>query len=475
MNVIFLLLFCGEAPLCAETTVIYGKVKHSLTRQVAILKQDCRYFKETIQNGYIDEKGKYSLKFDIDQPGYYYLRLGEILQPLYINPGDSIKATCNLKYGLQSLLITGSNESIQKYLIEFNLAAQTEFDNNHKLRFEILEDYRGLSQDKIINKIDSITETRFQRLKSYTRLLPESFIEIEFQRLKFSGYIAKNFVGESLFKKSYSKKEIDERFYLLDKSNAINFSYDRDELTQIPEYLHTAFEIFRSIKAEQYPQNLKSDPDSNAALDFQISRSFSSGLTLHYLRNYIIKDILTSFKSREEAAPYLQLYLSSDAPHFLKNEIHTEFATHYNPQPSHYFNEIKMLDENNRLRSLDEFKGQFLVLVFYTKMIGQNPYLDHLQNKFFDSHKGKIAYVAINCDSKVDTWYSEKEKYKFTGENWWGPKDLSGLFKRFNAKSASQIVIIDKNGEMIFHNQHKLKYITYDDAFKYIWSEIENQ
>lgn len=473
--VLHILLFSIAGQLYADSTVINGKIKHSVTRQVAILKQDCRYFKETIQYGSIDEKGNFNLKFDIEQPGYYYFRLGELLQPLYLQPGDSIKVLCNLKYGLNSLQISGSNQSIQEYLIEFNIGAQTEYDNNHKLRFEILDDYRGLSQDKIMDKIDSITESRYKRLKSSSKKLPESFIELEFQRLKFSAYIAKMHVVESLFINSHSKKDIDERFYILDKSNAINYSYKNDELTQIPEYLHAAFEMFRSIKEEQSPQNLKLDPARKAALDFQISKSFASGLTLHYLRNYIIKDILTSFKTQEEAAPYLQLYINSDAPQFLKREIHEEFTSHYNPDPSHYFSEIKMLDENKRLRSLDEFKGQFLVIVFYTKLIGFNPYLDHLQTKYFDRHKGQLAYVAINIDSKIETWLSPKEKFKFTGENWWGPKDLSDFFKRFKARRAYQILIVDRNGDMIFHDNHKLKFNTYDDTFKYIQSEIENQ
>ncbi len=462
--------------IIAQNTIIHGIVKNSVTHQVAILRQDCRIYKEVLHHATIDVSDKFHLEFELETPGYFDIRLGEIVQPLFLSPGDSINILCNMNFGLSSLQITGSNQGIQNYLTEFNIASKEEVDYNHKLGFELVAEYRALAEDKIMDTIDLLIESRFKRLSKYSKSLPKSFVELEYQRIRFGGYVQKMYSVEKVYSRHFSKKEIDQRFYALDKSNAINFAFNQDIYLNIPSYRQTSFEVFRSMKADQHEDSSALDNNQKAVVDFQISKSFAAGLTLHYLRYMIICDQLSQFKTQDEVLPYLHLFMNSDAPVFLKQKAHAAFTAHFFPDESYYFTEEKFLDVDNKLRSFSEFKGQHIVIGFYSNLLF-DPLRDFsfLQEEYYNLLSDRIAFIHLNIDNDYQTWQNVRDPCYLPRENWWVPKDKTDMFNRLRTQYLQSFIIIDKSGEMIYHSKYELKYKSYRDALDYIRKDIEKQ
>jgi len=122
-------------------------------------------------------------------------------------------------------------------------------------------------------------------------------------------------------------------------------------------------------------------------------------------------------------------------------------------QPSPKFN---YPDINGKMRSLDEFKGNYVYVDVWATWCGpckvQIPYLKELEHQYKDN---KIVFVALSIDTQEnkERWKKMVEQRNLEGVQLLADKDWDSEFiKEYRISGIPRFILIDPEGNIVSHN-----------------------
>ena len=370
------------------------------------------------------------------------------------------------KYGK----LTWTDQYLAKAISGYYIESRDEisiFENNKEIeytgkgssKFKVLQQVKAMGSKAFAPLGISFVENPFLNIKIADSLIKEQLAVVRDNKHVLSDAIytiyRANLIGGWIGLK-YSVRYIADstRKRVIDSLRHANFQdpFSQSELTNIN---NSAYIIY----ADQYTRNIRSKYEFDSC--YSSGREFSDHkyylfLERHYsgkILERLITDIL--FRDRVEAGDNSDLI--NDALSRIKNPdfrmVLNTLKNHRSPGADAF--NFSLTDENGKMHTMEEFKGQVVFLDFWFTGCGNciqvKPYIDKLEDYFRNK---PVSFLSVNLDKTKAEWLKSVQQGKYTtklGMNLFtgGNAFESAISKYYSVDGGPTLILIDRCGKLM--------------------------
>jgi len=356
---------------------------------------------------------------------------------LYLQPGDSLHMTADVKQIENTLMFTGSGADNNKFVNE----EDWEF-NAYKQKF--LRNYYSLAEMDAEAKRESVNELLIKQ---------HNFLHNSTNNLELSQHLIR------LYETSYEYQAIRSLIYYPAGHAGFNDGKYPDlpsdyyafmDTVKLPDSIDDmgigAYYFLNSYLRKKYELDGSDKPgysDFYSYIESQLPERLNCIFKAYALNRDFCKELYDEFGDQ---CPYQDI-----ASLVKKRYQHLEGMLEGNPFPN-----FKISDSNGDIISLSDLQGKFVYIDFWATWCGpcvkEIPSLKILESQFKNT---PIHFVSISFDSKKDTliWKNYVKDHKLTGIQLWANKSTHDkISKALNIKSIPRFVLLDQKGRIINAN-----------------------
>jgi thiol-disulfide isomerase/thioredoxin len=436
--IFFIYLSALSCPVFAQQpTVIEGEIKDASDEKVRLTLY--RYFNITEENQ-LDAKlvkSEFKFTFSVKDPAYFSLSAGDrTLQFFLIEPGDSVHIVMDAKKP-NALFFTGKSADLLNYQYEatakFGVALNSPYAPT-AVNFKAYFSY-----------IDSCTEAKITFLNAFKGKLSATAYKILTADIIYEGEMSKTFY---FFNASRSAPKAVNELYLS--------YFDQRKTFKVNDTIANS----RNLIAYLMQQN---------ELDYLQLYNIQGG-TFNFAGKYNLLKALTYGSARERALIYLLLiqahngleaaltslddYLNGPYNPEFKEIIRNKFGFQQKFSPGKQAVSFALADENNIVRSLEEFNGKIVLVDFwFNGCVGCASLFKGMSyvKAHFKGNKN-IIFVNISVDATRERWLEGIRLYKLDDEvNLYtmGQAENHPVIKSYGLDGYPAQFLIDKQGRYI--------------------------
>ena len=391
------------------------------------------------------ENGLFKFSSNLSLPNYIILKSDNSEVLMFLFPGDSININFDDRNWISTVQYSGDLINEQIYLRDYSKLYNSVADT-----FDATK-YYSLEPDEFLKAVNSYKQLFLDRLNKHDKLDNE-FKGFENQRILYIWSWDKNTYPKNHF--IYTRK--------LAQLPADYFDYLKDinlndttlmQLTDYTDFLKTYVDVQYFIKVQD-----QEDKGTDRFLKTKIKLEVIDK-TFHAtkIRNYLFSDIFSS-QIDELAIDSIDLikFDSLCTNKELKEFVSAKYkviSSLVKGQPAAKF---KLLAQDKKTISLDDFKGKYLYIDFWSlycaPCLREMPYFNELVKDF----QGKnISFLSICVagaihSNELEQWKKIMLEKKLLGTQIWLDKDQSELImKDFKITAEPTYILIDKEGRLI--------------------------
>jgi thiol-disulfide isomerase/thioredoxin len=162
-----------------------------------------------------------------------------------------------------------------------------------------------------------------------------------------------------------------------------------------------------------------------------------------------LKNDLTLANDRVERIQVMDQYASSISDTKLHNRIQDFFQIQLQIGKGEPFPDFAFEDAAGNPKSLDAFKGKFVIIDLWATWCGpckyQQPYFSGFAIKYQES---PVEFVAISIDRDHDAWLKEVPSHDQNIHQWY-VRDTQGFSKKLDVQSIPRFIFLDQEGKFI--------------------------
>jgi thiol-disulfide isomerase/thioredoxin len=432
---IALIVFSCKQEVKVDYAIISGKIDNASSSKITLYNSyDSSDKKEiTLENGQFTDTIK------INNGNEFLLVQTNNTLSLYLIEGDKLNFTYDTNKLDSTLVFTGKNSAISRYLLEKKI-------NNKKFKLKNTALY-SLNEDDFINSVLKVKKAQEDFLYNANDL-PKDFIKNETSNINYE-YLASISNYEN-YHRYYAKKE-DFKASNKIKSKLKNLSFENEN-----DYLFSS--NYRSLVMDNYRNK-----SANLEKTDSIKNDMAYLKTLSTIKSDIIRNTLL-FNDAQYGITYTD---NLEDYYALFNKASTN--QNNNKKIAEIYTNLKKLTKGNAspkftdyenndgsTTSLDDLKGTFVYMDIWATWcgpcIGEIPSLKKTEKLYHDKN---IEFVSISIDKKADhdKWKKmivDKELggiQLFADNNW-----DSQFIEDYLIKGIPRFVLLDPQGNIVSAN-----------------------
>ncbi|PKR81702.1 hypothetical protein CW751_04025 [Brumimicrobium salinarum] len=397
----------------------------------------------------LNNKGKYSARFEWEKPQEATLNVGDEYSDLFLSPGDSLHITANYEDFDATLQYKGKGEENNNYL-----AAQIQhfFDKRAYRHSKNQDPFEYLAY------VDSIKNANIDFYYSFdTTLLTPGF------KLHMQHYLNYRFIDPRwMFKVDFSQfdengnpfyKKLPAKYYQfiweLDLNDQKAFDDSRYS-NALQRYIYEAMQKEDLLDS----LNLNEDLPFYAKRYYFIKSAFSGKILDFQLTKFMHHYIPTKYENKHWVAlmkDYKSTCQNQDYLAFIDNKFKRIKQLTYGKKAPDFL--LESLDGDTV--SLTSFKGKVVFIDFWatwcSPCISAIPKMEVLVEQF--KHEKEIIILFINVEDSKSKWKKYLEENEIKGLHLYANKQKSKeLFEKFSFSGIPHYVLIGKDGKIIDAN-----------------------
>ena len=392
---------------------------------------------------HISDDGSFRFSKILAQPSYFTLRVGRVVNSIYLSPGDSLIVSLDLENRTNEPAYSGSLAEINSYLHKAG-----------KISRGLTSDFRGLyskQQDEFVAKIDSVKGEVLGLLKA-SDINNKHFESIENERL---AYFSKSLqfdypnYNARIQGKNFSPDSVDYSFMN-------DFNMNNADMLHINEYANL---ITSYIETKNHIESLK--PSSKGKSRFEMNVNFFEMID-SLIQNLEVRDFVkhqivvetVQWEKFEDAKNLVEHFMKEVTILPYKDIVTRAYANRLLLSPGVDAPTFTLNGIDGKTYSLSDFKGKLVYIDFWASWCSpcraEIPFLLKLKEAYKDK---PVAFVAISLDDDIDAWKKMVEEKQLKGYQLHAEKAWSSdVAKNYQIKGVPTFVLIDGDGKIIEYN-----------------------
>ncbi|WP_460219544.1 TlpA family protein disulfide reductase [Psychroserpens sp. MEBiC05023] len=425
------IIACKQEPKI-DYAIVSGTLENSQAKAVTIKNAD---FETELA---IDENGVFSDTLVIPENGFYSLSVGREYTPIYLDKGDNLNVTIDVKKFDESINYTGEGAIENNYL-----AAKTL--ENIKTTANTVEFYSAeeAAFKKTIDDIKLKNEARLNELVN----ADESFLATEKQNLIYDNYsMLKNYAQRHGY---YTKKENFE----------VSENFFPEELKSMTFDDANAYKSSQSYKSMAFGQTLDDlfetlGDDTNAITSEDLKSIENIKVTalkndvIDYLGNFLVSP---ANPNMESIYNFFKKNTTNDDTKKALTETFEKNKDLVRGKPSPQF--VNYENHKGGEMSLADLKGKYVYVDVWATWCGpcirEIPSLKEVEKQF---HNENIAFVSTSIDkaSDHDKWVNMVNEKELEGVQLMADNDWSSKFVTdYAIQGIPRFILIDPDGNIV--------------------------
>ncbi|OFX48206.1 MAG: hypothetical protein A2046_08255 [Bacteroidetes bacterium GWA2_30_7] len=394
----------------------------------------------------IDEKGFFSIKFDLNFPKYFKFRIGEENSEVYLSQGDSLSVKIIADNFDETIKYFGTGAEFNNYLAS-SILIESKFPSQY--------DFLSLQPSDFIKKTDSLEKILFDYLNTS---LPT---KTDFKKLEKNKIICKKANLRLIYPQYYSYynnnqdlSNIPESFYDFEKLIDLN-----DTTLYISDEMNKYVKTYITNKAE----NLFDKTDTT--LDENVRYSIAS---IKVVDKYISNNKLREFYSYVFMAEHLKYMGTKDIDTLLfqfkaicknkeyNNSINEDIKKWEALKPGNIAPNFSFPDIKGKVISLSDFKGKYVYIDIWATWCGpckaEAPHFEELKKNFKTKN---VVFISVSVDDTKEPWEKMVTEKKLSDIQIYAAGWSSSITKDYLINSIPRFLLIDREGKIIDSNAER--------------------
>lgn len=419
-----------------DTAVIYGSIENS-SEKFVVLRNN-----ENIDTIVLENGKRFHKTVQLNSLAYYFLRHGEEIISVYIQPGDSINILGKADNFIESVKFSGSSVVENNYLIE---KKKMEMNSSFSLT-----EFIQSEESVFIKKADSFYQAglnNFEKIMQQNKYENAEFAKIEKAKL-FYTWAESMVMYETAYNSSSDKERKSLNKNIQKYMSQVNFN--DSAMVDFFEY-RAFFESYLNMKAALVTKNFEAEADMdfftnkiNVLLQTITDPKVKSRLLYEYFKDHIrvfgisgINELYAKFQKECNSKKYT-------------DEIGKMFNRWKVLEPGNMAPDFSLTDLDGKVHSLAEFKGKMVYIdVWATWCAPCRREIPFIQKLFYE-YKGKdIVFISISIDESREAW---KKMVEYEKPDWLQllmVRGKSSLLDDYFIYTIPRFILIDKNGKII--------------------------
>jgi len=417
------------------TTIIEGQIISSES-PVIVLKNEQEY------KSPMDPNGKFLISTELDKPGIYSLLLDYQRIFVFIEPGDRITITGDVRNLTTSTKFSGDHANENNYLLAFeNLKQET--------RPTDFEAFYTQSEEEFLAAVDARTaslNTDQQEYQKKNGPFDVLFANMLGDEISYEGAIAKmNYPAYNEYIHPDSTIKLSDTY----DSFLQNIEIDADKNLFLPAY--------KEFLPVYLDYKMRNDTLNKSITQTQKKFNLIGQLfTGKSIKNYMYYQLMsqTIDYAVNEATPIMDKFQTVQTNMEYKAEINAKYArwtTLLQGQPAPDFT---CMTPTGKSVSLQSLKGKIVYIDVWATWCGpclrELPYLEKLQE---ETKSNDIVFVSVSIDQDKNAWETMVKSKNMKGtqlyaENAWNAPIVANYF----IQGIPRFILIGKDGNIINSN-----------------------
>ncbi len=402
-------------------------------RYISLLPPDFirNYVKPEIQF----DSSEVILTYNLSCPSSVELFINNLQLPLFLIPGDTLFIIADLTQSdlLSEIVFKGNLSSINEYKLQRTIKYGKSFEQKCAELFNANND-----TNLLYAKIDSIKTEELNFLNSFIKniSLPEWYLTYETNQILYNAaYIKIAYKEPEQYKDLLNEIKINNANAIICPSYYGFLSIHFNNLLLSKEILQMSL---AERKKDMGPRYLKA---TDSLLTGEVKEVYKTYIISSFIIDFGMYDVASNIiaeekgKMNEKYINYLEEYLIDRTT--LKPGVSA---------PDFYLQDI-----NNKLTTLNEYKGNIVLLNFWfpgcTPCINEIPYERKLVDEFENSN---FKLINICLFSSEENWRKTIEKFEMKGEHLFANENWQKiLIEKYKLVSYPSYILIDETGTII--------------------------
>ncbi|MCH6235138.1 TlpA family protein disulfide reductase [Cognataquiflexum rubidum] len=433
-----LLFACSQKPEVIDNSIkIYGKLDNS-EFPVIVVSLD-----EDLAKDSVESDGSFQLKFDYPESGMFMLTNGDLRFSLYLDPGDSIHVSGDVKEFAKTFIASGDKAKENAYL-------RKKFKAINESGLENFMEIMALKKDAYFSKKDSLISIV---KTNYDSLIMGEGIDSVFLEMEKSYFTYQSMFMDQLYPMYHAfiheipQDSVD--FPVEEtKSKLKELPLDRKELLGVAPYKNLldqrigalAGELMKADTTLAYEKvswiaidSLIKDPAIKDQLKFETLKS-----TLEYRGPVHVEEMYSKFLAENTTPKF--------AEKVEKLKAKWEPISPGKTVPDFTFTDIK-----GDSVKLSDLKGKLVYIDIWATWCGpciaEHPNWDKVKEEYKDK---PVAFLTVSIDDTREPWEKMVKNKKMEGLQWFAANAWqSELAKFFMVNAIPRFLLLDKEGKII--------------------------
>ena len=433
-TICILLLFINISVFGQDSNLgvkLKGKITNSISNEVTIYKFD-KSFELSIP---VDNRGSFSSKFTIQDPGIYSIKQNKSYTTLFLKNGYDLTLSIDSKSFPTSLKFEGNGAVFNTYL-----KAKSKLDGDLVGDTKV---YFVVPVEDFLKKIASDSTQLYEQLRNAK--LEQEDAKLARKLILYDYLLKRNNYRKFYVYNAKTEPFIPENY--LDPIRNLDMN-DADAYNNSMDYRYLFIDKWRLLEAEARKKD-----STISIIDF--TRDFANKITYEPIRDQVVRMLFNKVDSRNPSfeSDYQKIKPLIRVEKTIA-EIEKRLATAKSNKSGNKLADFNYENHKGGLTGLASLKGKYVYIDIWATWCGpcikEFPELD----KLIKDYKGndKIEFVCISIDSKSDyqKWRSFVTDKQLGGIQLIADKGLDSDFMRFlNVSLIPRNVLIDPQGNII--------------------------
>lgn len=399
----------------------------------------------------LDKDNRFLYKMEDLSAGLYTFKHKPEEQIVLLEEGDSVHLRLNTMEFDESLVFTGKGAKKNNYLINL-------FLENEKEREYMLE-YSQLPPKDFIQKVDSITSAKHERLKLFERKnsTSEVFNEIADANIHYYNYARKELYPFAYYGNNelINLKSLPSDFYDFRKK----VDYNNENLRSYYPYYRFLEYHFNNLALTKHFKHSNDSVFKRNSLDYNLDR-------LHIIdslvENNTIKNshmihtawvFLHSNNDASQISQFVEEYLKKSTNESHKKEVANVAQGFMKLAPGTQIPDVRLMDYRGNEVSLVSTLKKPTVIYFWSYGMRGHFKRAHVKVQNLKENYPEIDFLGITPEQmSLDNWVRALKQYKFSTDNEYRLIDPQEAKKQLVISRLNKVMLVNKDGTIVHAN-----------------------
>lgn len=436
----------------SQNVFISGKIKNPKGEKVRVTMNDLEGEATLTSESKIDKEGKFSLSFELKDPGKAGLEHGDEISEMFLHPGDSLFITLDTKEFDETISYKGRGSEVNNFLAKRFLWEEDPKNDFNTLKWAA---FKKLDETGFAKYSDSIQKVKTDYYKNnFNQNFSKSFQDYVMAEIEYSTAEDKlNYHGLHAYTNKLNKKapNKDPHYYDFLK----NIKIQNEEALNVPEYARFLnLYIWKVINDSLYKNDTIYNNDRRVNLTkarYNFAKHKFSGKVREAVLAGIIKDYLNSDVNPSSANILLNDYKSLNPSNNHIEEIEKIYSVKDKISQGKPAINFSYPDENGKVVSLSDLKGKYVYVDLWASWCGpcrrEMPYSKKMIEKLKDKN---VHFVFLSIDQSEDAWRKAMKAENMPGIHLLAKEGFEAeVMKSYGVKGIPHYLLIDPAGNIV--------------------------